>query len=205
MRIISHRGFWLESNEKNTVLAFQRSFESGYGTETDIRDLKETLVISHDMPKGAEITVEDFFSLLKDRKLPLALNMKADGLAYPLKQLLEKYHIDDYFVFDMSIPDMLQYLKQGIRVFTRVSDIEKVPCCYEQATGVWLDAFYQEWYQAKNIFSYLRDKKEVSIVSSELHKRDPLPLWSFLKKHNLHLEENIILCTDFPTKATEFF
>jgi nucleoside-diphosphate-sugar epimerase len=49
MNIISHRGFWLKDEEKNTIQAFERSFEFGFGTETDIRDYKGELVISYDM------------------------------------------------------------------------------------------------------------------------------------------------------------
>lgn len=38
MKIISHRGFWHNPSEKNTEMAFCRSFELGFGTETDVRD-----------------------------------------------------------------------------------------------------------------------------------------------------------------------
>ena len=64
MRIISHRGYWNTPAEKNTIHAFQRSFALGFGTETDIRDLKGELVISHDMPIGDEIRFEDFLDFL---------------------------------------------------------------------------------------------------------------------------------------------
>ena len=32
MEIISHRGLWKKDHEKNSVKAFQRSFEKGFGT-----------------------------------------------------------------------------------------------------------------------------------------------------------------------------
>lgn len=38
MKILSHRGWWQNENEKNTILAFQRSFQNSFGTEMDIRD-----------------------------------------------------------------------------------------------------------------------------------------------------------------------
>ena len=50
MIIISHRGYWIQPAEKNTEEAFSRSFERGMGTETDVRDHRGELVISHDMP-----------------------------------------------------------------------------------------------------------------------------------------------------------
>lgn len=38
MQIIAHRGFWELEKEQNTTLAFQKSFENGFGIETDFRD-----------------------------------------------------------------------------------------------------------------------------------------------------------------------
>ncbi len=52
MIILSHRGYWKSEEERNQEVAFHRSFDLGYGTETDIRDIQGKLVISHDMPQG---------------------------------------------------------------------------------------------------------------------------------------------------------
>ena len=57
MIVLSHRGYWKTAVEKNTPTAFKRSFELGFGTETDVRDRNGELVISHDMPNGSEITL----------------------------------------------------------------------------------------------------------------------------------------------------
>lgn len=38
MIIISHRGFWKNIEEKNSIKAFERSFINSYGLETDLRD-----------------------------------------------------------------------------------------------------------------------------------------------------------------------
>ena len=38
MKIIAHRGYWLEQSEKNTLVAFERAMKCGYGFETDYRD-----------------------------------------------------------------------------------------------------------------------------------------------------------------------
>ena len=63
MEIISHRGYWKSVKEKNTEIAFSRSFALNYGTETDLRDCLGKLVISHDMPNGNEIYFDEFLSL----------------------------------------------------------------------------------------------------------------------------------------------
>jgi glycerophosphoryl diester phosphodiesterase len=101
MKILSHRGYWKTVDEKNSMLAFERSFSLGFGTETDIRDYKGQLVISHDIPtdKQAIILLSDFFECYKSYNcdLPLALNIKSDGLQTLLMTLLSDYNIRFYY------------------------------------------------------------------------------------------------------------
>ena len=46
INIISHRGFWKEKKEQNTLESFKKAFQSGFGVETDIRDSQNELVVS---------------------------------------------------------------------------------------------------------------------------------------------------------------
>lgn len=39
MKILSHRGYWKNKQEKNSIAAFDRSFLNSYGLETDLRDV----------------------------------------------------------------------------------------------------------------------------------------------------------------------
>ena len=116
MIILSHRGYWKSEEERNQEVAFHRSFDLGYGTETDIRDIQGKLVISHDMPQGNEITFEELLQIMDGRNLPLALNIKADGMANEILRLLKQYNHTNYFTFDMSIPDMVVQLKTELTV-----------------------------------------------------------------------------------------
>jgi hypothetical protein len=207
MEIISHRGFWNNKNEKNATSAFLHSFENGFGTETDIRDYNGELVISHDIPIKDSISLRSFFSLYNQSNSSgtLALNIKSDGLYLPLIKLLEEFQIANYFVFDMSVPDTISYLNKNVNVFTRQSEYENVPVFYNRIKGVWLDAFISTWYDVELIKKHLELNKMVAIVSSELHGRSELETWRFLKENELHQISNIILCTDYPTKAKQFF
>ncbi|MFQ6343008.1 hypothetical protein [Campylobacter sp. VTCC 70190] len=38
MQILSHRGYWKNKEEKNSIVAFERSLTKMYGLETDLRD-----------------------------------------------------------------------------------------------------------------------------------------------------------------------
>ena len=58
MKIIAHRGYWLEQSEKNTLVAFERAIKCGYGFETDYRDYCGKIVIAHDVLFVSKIRYE---------------------------------------------------------------------------------------------------------------------------------------------------
>ncbi|NJM39145.1 MAG: hypothetical protein HC845_15550 [Akkermansiaceae bacterium] len=207
MKILSHRGYWKSPEEKNLNSAFERSFALGFGTETDIRDLKRSLVISHDMPEEGCLTARELFEIHQriNPSVLLALNIKADGLQAPLSALIEEYAIKDYFLFDMSVPDALVCLRHGLKCFTRQSEYEPDPAFYSQAEGVWIDGFHGEWWEKELIQRHLDSGKRVCIVSPELHKRPHLPLWEKLSGWDCAFSTSVMLCTDFPEAAKEMF
>lgn len=208
MLILSHRGYWVKEYEKNREIAFERSFSLGFGTETDIRDYKGQLVISHDIADESCITVKRFFEVYNSFKnnLPLALNIKADGLQYKLKELLLTHSIENYFVFDMAVPDGIIYLNEEINVFTRQSEYEMLPAYYKQAKGLWLDEFYDHWVDRGVIQKHMSHGKEICIVSPDLHGRDYKNEWAEYKAiTDKCCSDHLMLCTDHPEKAREFF
>jgi hypothetical protein len=135
----------------------------------------------------------------------LALNIKADGLRLKLKELLRKYSITNYFVFDMSIPEMLLYSREKFIFFTRQSEYESIPALYEEAGGVWMDCFNSCWIKTEDIFNNLNTNKKVCLVSPELHRRDYEEFWSMIKNSGLYKNENLMLCTDYPDRARNYF
>jgi glycerophosphoryl diester phosphodiesterase len=207
MKIISHRGFWLNEFEKNSAKSFERSFQEGFGTETDVRDLAGRLVISHDMPIGGELELSHFLFLASSYQLAeqpaLALNIKSDGLAIALGAELVNYPELDVFVFDMSVPDMRSYFNAGFKVFTRMSEVEMDAVWIEKSSGVWLDSFASDWFSSDLIVELLNLGKRVCLVSPELHGRDHLDLWD--KILSLRGNDRLILCTDYPIQAKSFF
>ena len=208
MKIISHRGYWKEEKEKKSDSAFHRTFKLGFGTETDFRDFNNELVISHDAPvKGEQLSVNEFCDIYNeyDNSLPLALNIKSDGLQNHIEELIITKKINNYFVFDMSMPDTIGYLTKNMNVFIRQSEYEKDLPFYNEAKGIWLDAFKSIWYTEKTIETHISNGKKVAIVSAELHKRDYIKHWKTLKEWSIIDNEKIILCTDFPELAIKYF
>jgi hypothetical protein len=96
-------------------------------------------------------------------------------------------------------------LVNNLTTFSRQSEIEQEPIFYNDVNGIWLDGFESEWYSSELIQAHLDLKKSIAIVSPELHGRDHLSFWHWMKLNNLHLTEKILLCTDFPSDAKLFF
>lgn len=203
MEVISHRGYWKTPDEKNGLVAFDRSFALGFGTETDIRDHDGRLVISHDMPIDRPMPIEVYLDSLKrkaTKPLLQALNIKADGQAELLAKALAGVQ-HPWFVFDMSIPDTLQHLKVGNPVYARMSEYEPFPeALKSRIKGIWLDGFEGIWYSADTIRGLLDQGLGVCVVSPELHKRaDYADFWRSLIPFRDH--PGLSLCSDLPEEA----
>lgn len=206
IEIIAHRGMWRMSEEKNTLAAFERALQHGFGIETDFRDCNGELIISHDPAGPGAIKAKDFFDLCDEypNTDPHAINVKSDGLQSLLAPYLSSWSEQQYFVFDMSVPDSLGYLHFGMNAYTRVSEYESYQDFGGKASGVWLDCFHDQWYKASEINQFLSLGKSVAIVSPELHGRDHLPLWGMIK--SLYTSDMpIMLCTDLPLEAKKYF
>jgi len=203
MNIISHRGMGF-GKEQNTIEAFKESFKHSYGIETDIRDYNGKLVISHDIGRRDLVPVDELFALAKnhpDNKM--ALNIKSDGIASLLQEALDRYGINHYFTFDMSVPQMIWYRNTGLKYFSRRSEYEMFPTLLDDASGVWIDCFLtDEWIDCDLVQTYLLAHKDICFVSPELHKRNYIDFWHRLRDM-MHGE--FMLCTDYPVEADEFF
>jgi hypothetical protein len=205
--IIAHRGFWLESNQKNSIEAFKLALNNGFGIETDLRDFNGKIVISHDVPNEACITFKDFLAIVQ--KYPpqtLALNIKSDGLHELSKEDLGNF--TKYFFFDMSVPDTLGYSRSQLIFYTRYSDIELHPALLNESSGVWLDNFSSNILDIDSLDRFLNLNKNVVLVSPELHGFEYEGYWNQLLKYlklNPDKVQYIGLCTDKPMDAKEFF
>lgn len=205
MKILCHRGLWYDKSDQNSLQAFQDALNRGYGIETDIRDQNGELVVSHDIPVGGVLNAREFFSnyaQLNSRAM-LALNIKSDGLQDSLEQLLIEFQIKRYFVFDMSIPDSLGYIRRSMPIASRLSEFESPGPLSNKANYVWLDAFESEWYADDLVEKLVEQGKSVVIVSPELHRRSHVALWERLR--HLDSKGRLYLCTDLIKEAEEVF
>ena len=207
MQILAHRGYWMKPEERNTPTALRRALDSGFGFESDIRDYLGELVISHNIANESCQKAEEIFRWLAEHedKYCFAVNIKADGLMDLLAGLLEKYHITNYFTFDMSVPQMVEYADMGLTYFTRQSEVEPDPVMYENAAGVWIDGFWgTEWITGVLLQEHIAVRKTVCLVSPELHGRPYRDFWAKLASFDVDFGR-VLLCTDKPGEAAAFF
>lgn len=214
MMILAHRGLWLQPAERNSLAALCTALTEGFGVETDVRDHGSQLVISHDPPGSDALPLAAFLDAYARLPAPgiLALNIKADGLQTALADALKSRRIgaDRYFVFDMAVPDALGYLRLGMPCFTRQSEVEPVPAFIDQAAGIWLDCFREDWINEPEIRGHCEAGRSIALVSPELHGRDWQSAWGKWREAYRGLVrrgqgERIMLCTDYPRQAKAYF
>lgn len=201
-QIIAHRGFWypepgFDSFEPNSYLAIKRASDTGFGLETDIRDQGADISIEHDAFKVSNLLLADISQL--SFQGPICLNIKADGLGARLKSL-NLWRNSVYF--DLSIPEMVKFLKLGLPVANRISEYEGEEV--DLQNWVWVDSFENDWWSdGKVIRKLLAAGHQAIVVSPELHGREHMNSWRNLKPI-LRDNKGLYLCTDFPVTAYEF-
>lgn len=204
---LAHRGLWSAPGERNTLSALRGAFANGWGVELDVRDLDGVLVVSHDPPRRGALRFDAVVAAWQEGGCPgeLAINIKADGLAGAVAKALLDTDPARWFVFDMSIPDAMQYVRAEIATYTRHSDVEPEPALYGAATGVWLDDFAGGFVDEDRIAAHVAAGKRVAVVSPELHGRNHRAAWREWSAWDVWTAPGVTLCTDHPTEAQEVF
>lgn len=210
MNILSHRGLWHSPKEKNTFNSLIEALNQGFGIETDLRDFEGEIQISHDPILEPQVKLTTLLQAYRasNSRGALALNIKADGLLTKLQKFLQEYAVEEYFIFDMSIPQLFEAKQIGLSFFTRFSDIEPFPLIeYESCSGVWFDSFYGRYDNNffQKIQEVLENNKKVALVSPELHGRPYKKFWDELRTRQIDKLSNVFLCTDLSLNAKDYF
>ena len=199
--VLAHRGMWTEEVAPNSERAIVEALSRGFGLETDIRDHKGELMVSHDPPLGEELRLTRLFQWSCDRPSLLALNVKADGLASEISRLVPSDHPTEHFVFDMSFPQARVLAKSGIPIAARISEFEPVEQSrvgpYASARYVWIDCFESDWFLTQDMISTALAERTSVLVSPEIHGRDPEAAWNWVCAMR-RMGHRVGLCTDLP-------
>jgi len=189
-RIFAHRGIF-DTSGQNSLSAISKAIDLGFAVETDLRLLRDKIVLSHD---PFQLEHADELNSILPSKNPVALNIKMDGLIPYLN--IEALSESNYFFFDGSVPELYKYWKIGLKTACRVSEIEKeMPW---NAGVVWLDSFSQDWWIEGEVLKKLTSNAMVVVVSPELHGRNKLKAWESVRQEFMDGNPNIAICTDHP-------
>lgn len=193
--IYAHRGVWASPEHQNSRKAIEEARISGFGVETDFRSNNQSLVISHD-PVGElmPVTVDE----IDFTGIPVALNIKEDGLVLKFENFTREHPNQFTFLFDGSIPEMVKIKERGLPHALRLSEYEtELPW---DAQFLWLDGFNSDWWIKSAKILNLMEKHFVVFVSPELHGREIEGAWEFFR--NLRSKEiaQFGICTDYPAR-----
>lgn len=166
------------------------------GVELDIRYEGRKLILHHD----AFTTGEDFESYLKNyQHAGMILNVKSEGIEEAILELMQKYHIENYFFLDVSFPALIKLHRTGIsKTAIRFSEYEPIEQCMALKNivqWVWVDCF-DYCPLTKENHTQLKKYFKICLVSPELQKH-PLERIEEFKKQLDGLEIDAI-CTKRP-------
>lgn len=191
--IYCHRGQWTTRADQNSREALRDASVNGFGIETDMRDSVGKLVFSHDAFLPSALALSE----LTDIDTPIALNIKSDGLLRKgLEDIVKLVRGPKSFVFDGSIPEMLQYKRAGVNHALRLSEYEKELSWPTKC--IWLDSFEKDWWLESDSLQRLSENHFVVVVSPELHGREYLKVWDVVAGEIGNSNPNVGICTDKP-------
>ena len=130
LNIIAHRGLWSSQEEQCTQLAYKQAFSRGFGAETDVFLMNDTLMVTHPSMPEKSFPLEDLLQMRqiykrkdKETVLPLILHMQSSGIAVPLKKLIQQYAPDDKnimgFGYDYATQNFA--MRQGIPMLSTIT------------------------------------------------------------------------------------
>jgi hypothetical protein len=126
----------------NTIEQLQR-VPPQFGTEVDLRDRGERLILQHDPFKDGE----DFSAFLRHyRHDTMVLNIKSEGIEpRVLEEIRRADTVRDFFFLDCSFPMMQRLIRMGEhRIAARFSEYEPLTQALALAgkvQWVWIDCF----------------------------------------------------------------
>lgn len=198
--IYAHRGMWQTPNQQNSRQSIEAARLFGYGVETDLRSKSHSLVISHD-PYGDSnpLAVDE----IDFAEIPVALNIKEDGLLPQYEAFINKYPNQHTFLFDGSIPEMVKIKEKKLPHALRLSEYEtELPW---EPQFLWIDGFNSDWWIESPKILNLLEKYFVVFVSPEIHGREIEGAWEFFCLLHSKGSAQFGICTDHPDKLKSTF
>tara|TARA_Y100000590_G_scaffold419457_1_gene521210 strand:- start:669 stop:1253 length:585 start_codon:yes stop_codon:yes gene_type:complete len=170
MIIIKHR--------VNTINSLKK-IDQKYGIEIDIRSKNKKLILHHDpFKKGPNLDV--FLKYYRHKFL--VANIKEEGLEYKVIESLKKKKIKNYFLLDVTVPQLIKIIKKEKKIAFRISKYENIRGALKFRKilkWVWVDTFKGQLpISTKEILKLKKNNYKICLVSPEL----PTNKFVYLKK-----------------------
>ena len=172
-----------------------------YGVEIDVRSLKKRLFLNHE-PYNSGVSLDSF--LKRYNHSFLVVNIKEEGIEFEVLEKLKKNKIKNFFLLDVTIPQILKILKRKKekRIAIRISKYENLDGAMKLANKidwVWVDTFEGKLPITFNQMKKLKNKKlKICLVSPELPMKNNLYLNKLKTNINKKINFFDAICTKNP-------
>ena len=150
-----------------------------YGVEIDVRTKNNKLILHHDPFKNGPY-LDHFLKYYRHKFL--VVNIKEEGIEFKVIECLNKKKIKNYFLLDVTIPQLRKIIKKEKKIAFRISKYENIMGALKFRKilkWVWIDTFDGKLpISTKEILKLKKNNYKVCLVSPEL----PTKKFSYLKK-----------------------
>lgn len=170
-----------------------------YGVEIDVRSKNNKLILHHDPFKKGPF-LDDFLKYYRHKFL--VVNIKEEGIELKVISMLKKKKIKNYFLLDVTVPQLTKIINREKKIAFRVSQYENISGALKFGNilkWVWVDTFNGNLpITIKEIIKIKRKNFNICLVSPEL----PLKKTIYLKRMKNKIHKNLkyfdAICTKKP-------
>ena len=168
-----------------------------YGAEIDLRSYKGQIILNHE-PLIKSISFNEWLKHY-DHNFLIA-NIKEEGIEFEVLRLIKKKNIRNYFLLDVTVPQILILNKKKIfNIALRVSKYESMRNIIKYKVKnkwVWVDTFDGKIpLTTKEIVKLKKLNYKLCLVSPELPLKNYLIINDFIKSNNKKLKYFDAVCT----------
>ena len=195
LEIFGHRAIF--NGIENSISSIPHYKKIGVGIELDLRKNNNEIYLSHDLTNKGD-SFEEMCKICSNLKIKMALHIKEIEAIKQIIELVEKYSIENYFLFNTEnfpYSNNIDRKKIAAYITKKKENIKE--------NILWCDEIQSKWY-TNEIFSELhKNNKIIYVMSLEVVKtcnqREIVSEWQRLI--NLGVDG---ICTKYPEKLMKY-
>lgn len=195
IEIFSHRAIF--NGIENSAKSIPYYKKLGIGIELDLRYNNNQVYISHDPTNQGDL-FEEVCKQWDKSEIKIALHVKESKVINPLIEILKKYSMINYFLFDT---ENFEYNKLIDK--TKIADYVIKKDQNIKRKILWCDEIQNKWYSKEIVKNLHQKNKLIYVMSLEVVEK--------CNEKSVHLEwERLInlgvdgICTKYPEKLIKF-